>query len=193
MTYYTVFLIELHSRRVHVAGSTRHPDEAFVLQAMRDLTNGIDRVLVLAEGFVLICDRDRTWGRAVLEFLDAERVWIIRTPFRAPNGNVYAERFVRQQGGRAAFGARLVMLRRTQEGIGLPAAWGGMILFAEDRRAFGSGMLSTAVQNTVQFRGCTASKAAQGSVRFSAANSILLWPMRERSIAEIGLSSEKRI
>jgi hypothetical protein len=32
MTYYTVFVIELHSRRVHVLGSTRHPDEAFVAQ-----------------------------------------------------------------------------------------------------------------------------------------------------------------
>jgi putative transposase len=28
--YYTVFVIELHSRRVHVLGSTPHPDEAFV-------------------------------------------------------------------------------------------------------------------------------------------------------------------
>jgi hypothetical protein len=30
VTYYTVFVIELHSRRVHLLGSTRHPDEAFV-------------------------------------------------------------------------------------------------------------------------------------------------------------------
>jgi hypothetical protein len=52
VTYYTVFVIELRSRRVHVAGSTRHPDEAFVVQAMRDLTNAIDGVL--ARGGVLI-------------------------------------------------------------------------------------------------------------------------------------------
>jgi len=30
VTYYTMFIIELQSRRVHVAGSTRYPDEAFV-------------------------------------------------------------------------------------------------------------------------------------------------------------------
>ncbi|HZA93547.1 MAG TPA: hypothetical protein VE420_13055 [Gemmatimonadales bacterium] len=40
MTYYTVFVIELHSRRVHVLGSTPHPDEAFVVQTMRHLTDG---------------------------------------------------------------------------------------------------------------------------------------------------------
>jgi len=93
VTYYTVFVIELHSRRVHVAGSTQYPDEVFVVQAMRDLTNAIDGVL--AGGCVLVCDRDRKWSRAVLEFLEAERVRIIRTPFRAPNCNAYAERFVR--------------------------------------------------------------------------------------------------
>jgi hypothetical protein len=36
LTYYIVFVIELHSRRVHVAGSTRH--DAFVAQAIRGVT-----------------------------------------------------------------------------------------------------------------------------------------------------------
>jgi putative transposase len=93
VTYYTVFVLELQSRRVHVAGSTPYPDEAFVVQAMRDLANAIDGILV--EGCVLICDRDRKWSRGVLEFVEHEGVRIIRTPFRAPNCNAYAERFVR--------------------------------------------------------------------------------------------------
>jgi transposase InsO family protein len=93
VTYYTLFVIELQSRRVHLAGSTRYPDEAFVVQAMRHLAGAIDDVLV--GGSVLICDRDRKWSRAVLEFLEQEGVRIIRTPFRAPNCNAYAERFVR--------------------------------------------------------------------------------------------------
>jgi hypothetical protein len=33
VTYYTMFVIELHSRRVSIVGSTPHPDEAFVLQS----------------------------------------------------------------------------------------------------------------------------------------------------------------
>lgn len=32
VTFYTVFVIELQSRRVQVVGATRYPDEAFVTQ-----------------------------------------------------------------------------------------------------------------------------------------------------------------
>jgi putative transposase len=93
VTYYTVFVIELQSRRVHVAGSTRYPDEAFVVQAVRGVSNAVDGIL--SDGSVLICDRDRKWSAAVLEFLEQEGIRIVQTPFRAPNCNAYAERFVR--------------------------------------------------------------------------------------------------
>ena len=93
VTYYTLFVIELRSRRVHVACATRYPDEAFLVQVMRGLSNAIDGTL--SDGSVLICDNDRKWSHAVLEFLEHEGIRIIRTPFRAPNCNTYAERFVR--------------------------------------------------------------------------------------------------
>ena len=38
VTYYTLFVIELHSRRVHVLGTTPYPDEAFVMQTLRQVT-----------------------------------------------------------------------------------------------------------------------------------------------------------
>ena len=75
-----------------MGGSTPHPDEAFVIQAMRHVTNEIDGVLT---GRVLVCDHDRKWSRAVLEFMDPAGIRVIRTPFRAPNCNAHAERFVR--------------------------------------------------------------------------------------------------
>jgi putative transposase len=50
---------------------------------------------VLRHGRVLICDRDPKWSGAVVAFLEREGVRIVRTPVRAPNGNAYAERFVR--------------------------------------------------------------------------------------------------
>jgi transposase InsO family protein len=93
VTYYAVFVIELHSRRVRIGGTTRCPDTAFVLQAMRELTDVVDGVL--GPGRLLICDRDPKWSRAVEAFLDHEGVRIIRIPPRAPNCNAYAERFVR--------------------------------------------------------------------------------------------------
>jgi putative transposase len=53
LTYYTAFVIELDSRRVHMIGSTPHPDDAFVVQAFRGLAN--DRN-VLRAGRFLICE-----------------------------------------------------------------------------------------------------------------------------------------
>lgn len=56
VTVYTVFVLELQSRWVRVAGSTRYPDEAFVVQALRPLAGGRDDIL--RPGRVLVCDRD---------------------------------------------------------------------------------------------------------------------------------------
>ena len=88
-----MFVIELHTRRVHVLGSTPYPDEAFVIQAMRDLTDPIDGRRHAPS--VLICDGDRKWSVAVQHFLETAGVRIVQSPFGAPNCNAYAERFVR--------------------------------------------------------------------------------------------------
>ena len=76
VTYYTVFVIELHSRRVQVLGSTPHPDGAFV-QTMRHLTDDVDGVR--RNDRLLICDRDRKWSAAVEHFLATAGVRVIRT------------------------------------------------------------------------------------------------------------------
>ena len=55
VTYYTVFVIELQSRRVSLLGSTPHPDEAFMLQIVRQLTDAGDGALGACR--LLICDR----------------------------------------------------------------------------------------------------------------------------------------
>jgi len=93
VTYYTVFVIELRSRRVQVLGSTPHPDEAFLIQTMRHVADPVDGGL--RENSVLICDRDRKWSTEVLRFLESAGVRVIRTPVGAPNCNAHAERFVR--------------------------------------------------------------------------------------------------
>jgi hypothetical protein len=82
VTYYTMFVIELHSRRVHVLGSTPQPDEGFIIQTLRPLS---DVEGVLRGNRMLICDRDRKWSAAVKRFLATGGVRLIRTPFMAPN------------------------------------------------------------------------------------------------------------
>ena len=64
-----------------------------MLQVCRQLTTPGDGAL--AEARVLLCDRDSKWSRAVRELLTSAGVQVIQTPFRAPNANAHAERFVR--------------------------------------------------------------------------------------------------
>jgi putative transposase len=90
VTFYTVFVIDLASRRVQILGSTRHPDETFMSQIVRNFALGD------ADGCrVLICDRDAKWSRAVRARFQDAGIRVVRTPYRAPNANAYAERFVR--------------------------------------------------------------------------------------------------
>jgi putative transposase len=92
VTYYTVFVIDLASRRVQILGSTPHPNNLFMRQVSRTLTatDGL-----LSADAVLICDRDRKWSRDVRTLLREASVHIVQTPCQAPNANAHAERFVR--------------------------------------------------------------------------------------------------
>lgn len=93
VTYYTVFAIDLTSRRVQILGSTRYPEALFMQQVVRSLT--LAEVGVVNQPHVLICDRDRKWSRDVRERLREAGVQVVRIPERAPNANAHAERFVR--------------------------------------------------------------------------------------------------
>jgi putative transposase len=93
VTYYTVFVIDLASRRVQVLGSTPHPDELFMRQVSRTLSTAEDGRL--RDHRVLICDRDRKWSGGVRQLLADAGIRTVCTPVRAPNANAHAERFVR--------------------------------------------------------------------------------------------------
>jgi transposase InsO family protein len=93
VTYYTVFVIDLASRRVQILGSTPHPEALFMQQVVRTLT--------MAEGTavqaprLVICDRDRKWSADVRRRLKDAGIRVVLIPGRAPNANAFAERFVR--------------------------------------------------------------------------------------------------
>jgi putative transposase len=93
VTYYTLFVLDLKSRRVQIVGSTRNPDAAFMAQAARRLTDAVEGFL--AGHRVLICDRDGKWTDGFRGLLEGAGVRMVLTPVQAPNANAYAERFVR--------------------------------------------------------------------------------------------------
>jgi putative transposase len=90
---YVLFFIELGSRRVHLAGCTAHPDEAWVTQQARQ----VSWALVERKEAVraLIRDRDRKFTSRFDAVFEAQGVRVVRTPVQAPEANGIAERFVR--------------------------------------------------------------------------------------------------
>ena len=89
-THYVLFAIDLKSRRVHICGITRHPNEAFMAQVARNLTDCMDGFLTGHR--VLIRDRDSLFTAKFTSVLEGAGVRNVLTPVRARNCNASAER-----------------------------------------------------------------------------------------------------
>jgi transposase InsO family protein len=88
-----LFVIDLRTRRVHVAGATSQADGAWMAQVARNLTDAAAGPLT---GFGhLIVDRDPLYTAHFRTLLQAAGVQLLRLPSRSPNLNAYAERFAR--------------------------------------------------------------------------------------------------
>jgi hypothetical protein len=90
---YVLFFIELGSRRVHFAGCTSNPSAPWVTQQGRQLTWTIAGRPTPVR--FLIRDRDQKFTDRFDGVFLSDGIQIIRTPFRAPQANGVAERFVR--------------------------------------------------------------------------------------------------
>jgi putative transposase len=93
VTYYVLMVMELSTRRVHVAGITPHPTAAFMTQCARQLTDPSDGFL-LGKRY-LVHDRDTKYTQAFDALLKDSGVEPLVLPPRSPNLNAYGERFVR--------------------------------------------------------------------------------------------------
>ena len=93
VTYYVLFFIHLGSRKVHVAGVTPHPNEAWMVQVARNVT--MEEWGFLSPGQYLIHDRDTKFCAAFQQIIDDAGVERVVLPPRSPNLNAYAERWVR--------------------------------------------------------------------------------------------------
>jgi putative transposase len=93
VTYYLLSVMEVATRRVHFAGCTPNPDEVWMKQIARNLTDSLD-------GFLngkryLIMDRDTKFSSAFRDILEQEGVNRVRLPPRSPNLSPHIERFMR--------------------------------------------------------------------------------------------------
>jgi len=89
---YVLFFLELGTRRVHLAGCAAKPDGGWAVQQARQFAWSLCERPMLAR--FLIHDRDSKFSRAFDTVFKSEGVEIIRTPFRAPQANAFAERWV---------------------------------------------------------------------------------------------------
>ena len=92
-TLYVFFFIEIGTRRVHIAGITEHPNGHWVAQQARNFgwfLQEHDNDYVC-----LIRDNDSKYTDSFDTVFESEGINIIRTPFKAPNANSFAERWVK--------------------------------------------------------------------------------------------------
>ena len=93
-TLHVLFFIDLHTRKVLIGGVTDGAaNAAWCAQIARNLTEareGRDEPIRY-----LVHDRDKRFCPIFDEVFRAEGIEILRTPWRAPKANAYAERFIR--------------------------------------------------------------------------------------------------
>ena len=90
--YLVLFVIELKTRRVKIAGIHRQPYGGWMEQMARNLTDTVDGFLRKTRH--LTHDRDPLYTRSFDEILKSGGVHPVRLLPRSPNLNAYAERFV---------------------------------------------------------------------------------------------------
>ena len=97
VTFYLLFVMEVATRRVHFAGCTASPDERWMKQVARNVTDSDDGFLVGTR--YLLMDRDAKFSAAFRSILEGAGVKAVRLPARSPNLNSHLERFMRSLKG----------------------------------------------------------------------------------------------
>jgi len=92
-TLYVLFFIEIGTRRVHLAGVTANPTQAWVTQQARQILWNLDDAQPPLR--LLIRDNDGKYSDAFDTVCISEGFHVLPTPFQAPNANAFAERWVR--------------------------------------------------------------------------------------------------
>ena len=91
--YFVLFIIDLQTRKIEVAGIVQQPDGQWMQQIARNITD-------IETGFLngtryLVHDRDPLFTESFTTLLRSASIETVKLPARSPNLNAYAERFVR--------------------------------------------------------------------------------------------------
>jgi putative transposase len=92
-TYYVLFFIQLESRRVALAGITKHPDAVWMEQTARNAVDP-DSGHLQNQRYILH-DRDTKFCATFRSILESAGTKCLTLPPRSPNLNAYSERWVR--------------------------------------------------------------------------------------------------
>jgi transposase InsO family protein len=93
VTRHVLFFLDLASRALKIARITIHPNDPWMSQVARNLTDADEQFLHRTR--FLIMDRDAKYSDAFRGILTRAGLEVIRLPPRSPNLNAFAERFVR--------------------------------------------------------------------------------------------------
>ena len=93
VTFYLLFVMEVKTRRVDFAGCTTNPDETWMKQIARNLTDCEDGFLNDTD--YLLMDRDGKFCPAFREIVKNQGTKPVRLPPKSPNLNAHIERFMR--------------------------------------------------------------------------------------------------
>jgi hypothetical protein len=92
-TYYILFFIRHLDRKIHISGLTTNPNENWMRQMARNLTDPESGFLV--EGTLLLHDRDSKYTAHFDRILNESGVGTLKLSPESPDLNAHAERFVR--------------------------------------------------------------------------------------------------
>jgi len=90
--YLVYFVIDVSSRKVHIAGICHTPDEEWMLQMARNLTDPEHGFL--KDKRFMIHDRDPLFTAKFRQTMKAGGIRNLKMPKQSPNLNAYSERFV---------------------------------------------------------------------------------------------------
>lgn len=93
VSYYILLVIELRTRRIHIAGVTPNPNRSWMEQVARNLTDREDGFLKACTHLIL--DRDGKFTSEFQSLMEGEGIELVKLPPRSPNLNAFAERVIR--------------------------------------------------------------------------------------------------